>query len=96
MNGYTDNSQEKHKITLYQKVGDGWVEFASGHGSPAVGATRQDVVQGLTEFAQEVLRESNVPREERPLLHQVIASADVPPFGQIAVNGFGAEMVVED
>jgi hypothetical protein len=87
--------QGEHEITLYQQMDGGWTEFATGRGNVSAGATRSDVVQGLTEFVQEVLRNSSTPREERPLLHQVLASATVPPFGMIAVNGFGTEMVVE-
>lgn len=87
--------QGEHKISLYQQTGEGWENFGTGRGTVAEGATRTDVAQGLAEFVREVLRESNVPREERPLLHQVVASAGVPPFGQIAVNGFGDEMKEE-
>lgn len=88
-------SQGERTISLYRQTGEGWESFGTGRGTVAEGATRADVVQGLTEFVQEVLRESNVPREERPLLHQVVASAEVPPFGRIAVNGFGDEMKEE-
>jgi hypothetical protein len=88
--------QGKHKITIYWQVDGEWTEVGVGRGSTAEGATRDDVAQGLTEFAQEALRSSNTPREERPLLHHVVASAVVPPFGEIAVNGFGDEMVAEE
>lgn len=88
--------REGHEITIYWLIEGKWKVMAIGTGHAAEDATREDVVQGLTEFAQAQLRNSSTPREERPLLNQIVASATIPPFGEIAVDGFGREMKAEE